>query len=236
MIKRLCLLVICVCFLSGESLAQHLYYKTPDAQTVRQFSDSANRVFNLDPTTLLRKQFDYILKFYPGMEVKYIRVKFRKSPAIAEVRPKFSAIFKLAEQRGYTVYFSTGTKTTLDSILLNNLSFNAQLGLIASQVSVIEDMSTGGFFNFVGWYFKQLTRSGRKKIVKEAELRTLEVGLGYQLLALNREYDTKLRIDNWLSTKGYANYFKHYRGQSMKPQKVINLMNDLPVYVSKTYK
>ena len=42
----------------------------------------------------------------------------------------------------------TQTKTTLDSVLLNNLSFNAQLGLIANQVSVIEDMSTGGFFNF----------------------------------------------------------------------------------------
>ena len=170
------------------------------------------------------------------MRLKSIRVKYTNSATIVKTKPQFSSIFKLPGQRAYTITFSKQTRTTLDSVLLGNLSFNAQLGLIANQVSIIEDMSTGGFFNFIAFYVKQLSRKGKKSIVKEAELKTLEVGLGHQLLALNREYDEKLRISNWSTTKGYANYFKHYRGQSMKPQKVLNFMNDLPVYVSNNYK
>jgi hypothetical protein len=236
MTKRLWIIIGLLFFLARESKAQYLYYKNPDAQTIRQFSDSANRVSNIDSTSILRKQFNYILKFYPKMRVKNILVKYTKSSRVVDVKPKFGSIFKLPQQRTYTVYFSKKTKTTLDSILLNNLSFNAQLGMIANQVSVIEDMSTGGFFNFIGWYFKHLGRGGRKDIVKEAELKTLEVGLGYQLLAYNQEAEEKLQINNWLSTKGYGNYFKHYRNQNMRSQKVLNFMGDLPAYVSHNYR
>lgn len=236
MIKRTLIFLLLFFFFPKHYRAQYLYYKNPDVQMIRRFSDSANRVSNIDSNSLLRKQFNYVLKFYPKMRVKCIIVKYTTSSTVVDVRPKFGSIFKLPGQRTYTIYFSKKTKTTLDSALLNNLSFNAQLGMIANQVSVIEDMATGGFFNFMGWYFKHLTRNGRKKIIKEAELKTLEVGLGHQLLAFNKESQEKLQINNWLTTRGYANYFKHYRNQAMKPQKVINFMNDLPVYVSNNYK
>jgi hypothetical protein len=170
------------------------------------------------------------------MRVKNILVKYNKSSSIARVKPKFASIFKLPGQRVYTVYFSKQTKTTLDSVLLDNLSFNPQIALIANQVSIIEDLSTGGFFNFVGFYFKQLSVKGKKEVKEKAELKTIEVGLGYQLLALNYQYEEKLEINNWTSTKGYTNYFKHYRGQSMKPRRVTNFLNDFPIYVSNSYK
>lgn len=236
MIKRVFIFFVFLFFMSLANHAQFLYYKNPDAQTVSLFRDSANRVNNIDSNSLLRKQFNYVLKFYPKMRVKNIRVKYTKSSTIVETKPKFGSIFKLPQQRIYTVYFSKQTKTTMDSVLLTNLSFNAQLGMIANQVSVIEDMSTGGFFNFIGWYFKHLSRKGQKDIIKEAELKTLEVGLGHQLLAYNKECDDKLQISNWQTTKGYGNYFKHYRNMALKPQKVSNFMSDLPVYVSNNYK
>lgn len=236
MIMRLGILFLFILFLPGKSHAQHMYYKNPDTQAIRPFKDSANRVFNIDSASLLRKQFDYVLKFYPKMRVKYIMVKYTASDVAVKTKPKFASIFKMPAQRVYTITFSKKTKTTLDSVLFDNLSFNAQLGLIANQVSIIEDMSTGGFFNFISFYFKQLTKKGRNSIKTEAELETLEVGLGYQLLALNRESEEKLQISNWSTTKGYSNYFKNYRDQSMKPQKVLNFMSDLPVYVSHAYK
>jgi hypothetical protein len=235
MLKRLFVFFGILLFLSRENNAQNIYYKNPDPQLVKQFYDSAHRVVNIDSNSLLKKQFDYILKFYPKMLVKNIEIKYNHSSSVVKTKPKFSSIFKLPAQRVYRIYFSKKTKTTLDSVLVENLSFNAQLGLIAMQVSVIEDMSTGGFFNFIGWYFKQLSSKAKRGLKTEAELKTLEVGLGFQLLALNKECDEKLEINNWLTTKGYANYTKHYRNQSMRPQKVINFMNDLPVYVSKQY-
>lgn len=236
MTERLFFILIPLFIFVQKNNAQHQYYKTVTPDIVMQFNDSANRVSNLDQNSLLVKQFNYVLKFYPKMRVKNILVKYNTSSSIARVKPKFASIFKLPGQRIYTVYFSKQTKTTLDSVLLDNLSFNPQLGLIANQVSVIEDLSTGGFFNFIGFYFKQLSLKGKKQIKEEAELKTIEVGLGYQLLALNYQYEEKLEITNWMSTKGYTNYFKHYRNQSMKPQRVINFLNDFPVYVSNNYK
>jgi hypothetical protein len=149
MIKRVWWIVALVFFLVREGQAQHRFYKNPDKQVMLLFKDSADRVTNLDPGSLLRKQFDYILAFHPRMQAKAIQVKYRSSPKVVRTRPKFSSIFKMPGQRIYTITFSTGTKTTLDSVLLNNLSFNAQLGLLANQVSMIEEMSTGGFFNFI---------------------------------------------------------------------------------------
>jgi hypothetical protein len=234
MIKQAGIALLFVFCFTG-SYSQHLYYKNPDAQVINKFTDSANRVINIEANSILKKQFDYVLKFYPKMLLKNIVVKFNHSPHVVRTRPKFSSIFKLPEQRDYIISFSKSTKTTLDSVLIENLRFNSQLGLIAIQVSIIEDMSTGGFFNFIGWYFKQLSRKGQRKLRAEAELKTLEVGLGYQLLAYNKEFDEKLKIDNWLAIKGYSNYFKHYKGRSMKPQKILNFMSDLPVY-GKVYK
>lgn len=236
MIKRVLLLLSLLFFFGEESRAQFLYYKNPAVQTVSEFRDSANRVNNIDSNSLLRKQFNYVLKFYPKMRVKNIHVKYTKSSRIVDIKPKFGSIFKLPQQRSYTIYFSTQTKTAMDSVLIKNLSLNAQLGMIANQVSVIEDMATGGFFNFIGWYFKHLGKKGKKEIVREAELKTLEVGLGHQLLAYNKEWEEKLQISNWQSTKGYGNYFKHYRNMRLKPQKVTNFMSDLPVYVSNNYR
>ncbi len=220
----------------GNYKAQHLYYKNPDSRIIMTFRDSTNRLMNVDTGSLLARQFSYVLKFYPNLQVKNIVIQFKPSSKTVHTKPKFGAIFKLPEQRVYSVTFSRGTGTTLDSILIDNLSFNSQLGLIANQVSIVEDLATGGFFNFVGWYIKHLTHSGSKKILTDAEEKTLEVGLGYQLLSYNKECEEKLKIENWNSTKGYTNYMRHYRNRAMKPQLIINLMNDLPVYVSKTYK
>lgn len=230
-------LIMVILFMAIRSLnAQYMYYKNPDQAIIMQFRDTANRVTGIDSNSVLKKQFNYLFKFYPKMLVKTIRIEFNRKEDVVKVKPKFSSIFKMPSQRVYTIYFSKSTKSTLDSVLLENLSFNAQLGLLATQVSVIEDLSTGGFFNFIGWYFKHIGHSGMKRIRADAERRTLEVGLGYQLLALNKELEEKLKIDNWMDTKGYANYMHHYKNRNMKAQTILNFMVDMPVYRSHTYK
>lgn len=238
MIRHLSFLTGFLFFSLINGHAQHLYYKTVDPQLLTSFYDTAHRVIlkNLDSTNILKKQFDYVLKFYPKMLVKNIVVDFKKSSSVAKTRPKFSSVFKSPVQRVYKITFSKNTNSTLDSVLLQNLSFNSQIGLIAHQISMIEDLSTGGFFNFVAFYFKNLSHAGMKRIYLDAEEKTLEVGLGYQLLDLNKENLENLKIENWTDTKGYTNYMRHYKNRPMKPSLVINFINDMPVYVAHPYK
>ena len=218
--------------------AQHIYYKNPQADLIKTFNDSAYRCIILNPqnNSIIEHQLGYLLKFYPSMPFKNIVVKMKKASYTVKIQPKFTSVFKSPNQRIYKLYIGTGTKSTLDSVLINTLSFNSQLGMLANQLSLMEDLSAGGFFNFLGWYSKNLTHKGRRKLYREAELKTLDLGLGYQLLAYNTEFLERLKIENWQSTRGYTYYMKHYRNYLMKPSLILNFISDLPVYQSNTYK
>ena len=238
MLKKLLLPCLFAWLFAGTAIAQHRYYKNPDSTIVKQFKDSLNRTVLLaaDSSGRLLSQFNYVLGFYPKMLVGSIEVEFRNSIAVAKVKPQFSSIFKAPKDRVYKITFSRSTESTLDSVLIHKLGYNAQLGLIAMQVSHIEDFSTGGLFNFLGWYIKRLSRRARNRMDADAELKTLEVGLGYQLLALNRENAEKLKIENWQNTRGYASYVKYTRNRAMKPDMVANFISDLPIYITQQYK
>ncbi len=236
MIRDLILLPLLLCL--SQTHAQHIYYKTPDAEIVRNFSDSANRVLIRDTAgnELLKNQMAWVLRFFPDLQVKNIEVVFKPSGRIAHTKPFFSDLLKAPSQRIYRITFSNSTHSTADSAVLANLSFNAQLGLIAREMSQVEELSRSGFLDHVIWYFRQLSRRGRNRIFREAETRTLEIGLGYQLLALNTETARKLQIDHWQNAKGYASYVKYTQTPAMKPQQISDLLSDLPVYVKQTYK
>lgn len=237
MLKRL-LFIAFIVFCSQKNYSQDIYYKCPNKSLVMSFGDSANRVrlIGMDSGNILRKQFNYVLKFYPKMLVKHIVIDYNQSSTVVKTRPTFSSIFSPPSQRVYKISFSKNTKSTMDSVILKNLSFNSQLGLIAHQVSVIEDYSTSGIFYMLGWYFKLHSAKEKKTHYLETEEKTLEVGLGYQLLSLNKETESKLRIEHWTNTKGYAYYAKHLADLPMRSDMILNFISDLPVYVNHQYK
>ncbi|HQQ93711.1 MAG TPA: hypothetical protein PLQ93_04085 [Bacteroidia bacterium] len=233
------LILLFLLFSSGFYLnAQHIYYKHPDSSIVSRFSDSTGRLrfCGGDSNVILVKQMAYLLKFYPHMLLKRIDLKYKKSSSTIRVKPTFRSVFKAPEQRVYKMILSKGTGSTLDSVLIHNLGFNAQLGLLSVQLSQIEDLSAGGFFNFLYWGGRQFSHKGLRKIYRDAELKSLELGMGYQLLAYNTEFLERLKIENWQSTKGYRYYMEHYRNFLMKPAMIENFLGDLPVYMSHSYK
>jgi len=215
---------------------QHIYYKKLSPTIVQQFVDSTGRVTIYKKDSLLYHQISYVLRFYPNMLLENIIINKKPTKHIANTRPTFFSIFKMPGRRSYKITFSEFTNSTMDSVLLNNLDFNAQIGLIANQISLIEDLSTGGFFNFVSFYFKKMSANGNNRLVRISEDKTLEVGLGYQLLSLNEECIEKLKIEKWQSVIGYSTYIKYYRNRPMKLDLLQDFINDLPVYVQQNYK
>lgn len=226
------------CFHLFQGKAQSIHFKNPNPDFVKNFNDSANRiqVLNPDSGSLLEHQYAYLLRFYPRLLFKRIEIKFVKSRHPVKIQARFNSWFKAPELRQYRVLYSKNTGSTMDSVLLDNLNFNAQLGFAANQISTIEDLSTGGFFNFLYWYFRTWTKKGRKKIYRNSEYRSIEMGLGYQVIAFNSQFFEALEIDNWQSSKGYSTYTKHHRNLPMKTALIQNLMADLPVYMMNNYK
>ncbi len=236
--KNFTIFLLLALFLNKPTFSQNIYYKIVNDSVLPQFKDTANKIIiaNADSSLNFKNKFSYALKFFPKMEFQEIRIKFRKSRKVVKIKPTFVSNFKAPKQRVYKIYYSNLTETTLDSVLFKNLSLNAQIGLIALQVSRIEDFRTGGFFDFVAWHFKQLSTKSKNKINYDDELRAIEAGLGYQLLSLSKENEEKLKIEKWQSVKGYSNYIKHNKNRSMSAEIISNFVNDQPIYHAQQYK
>ena len=237
MLKLKLTLLLFLLFIFKINVAQHQYYKTVSADITAQFIDTTKRIlFKVpDSTNTYAPIFNYVLRFYPTMLFKNVKIYFLPSQKITKIKPTFSSIFKAPQNRTYKLYFSTISNTTLDSVLLKNLSYNAKVGLVAREVSHVQDLSTTHFFGFIAWYFKHTSRKAINKAEYDAELKTLEAGLGYQLLNLANETNFKLRIEKWKSPVGYSNYVTKYGGRYMLPETISNFISDMPIYVSNQY-
>jgi hypothetical protein len=145
-------------------------------------------------------------------------------------------MFQSPQKRNYRICLSSSALSALDSVTLEDLNVDSRVGLIGRELSKIEDLSTSGFFDMLSWYFKQLSKRGKNKVEKDAELKTLEVGLGYQLLELRKENDEKLVIENWKDPNAYAYYFKHHKKRYMDAETIQVFLYDLPVYATHNYK
>ncbi|MDP1801290.1 MAG: hypothetical protein Q8L81_08060 [Bacteroidota bacterium] len=236
--KHLAFFALLLFFLAKTGFSQNIYYKNVNDSVLPQFKDTANKIIiaNGDSTFNLKNKFAYVQRFFPKIEFQNIKIKFKKSQKVVTIKPTFASIFKAPKQRIYKIYYSNLSETTLDSVLITNLSLNSQIGLIAIQMSRIEDFRTGGFFDFVAWHFKQLSTKAKNKINYDDELRAIEAGLGYQLLALSKENEEKLKIEKWKNVKGYAHYLKHNKNRSMSAEIISNFVNDQPVYHAQQYK
>lgn len=215
--------------------AQQRYYNHVTEDIVMQFKDSSNRVITSPEDSIRKYQFNYVLSFFPNILVKNISLDYRFTKNIVSSRARLFSVVKNPSQRRYKVTFSKSTASSMDSVIIHTLSFDSQIGLIANQISIIEDLSTGGVFNFLKFYARRMTAKGKNKIYRDAEERTLEVGLGNQLLAYNLEFIDKLKIENWQSISGYDNYIRYYRNRPMKPDLVRTFLSDLPVYIQNRY-
>lgn len=236
--KHLLLSILSALFFTTPGFSQNIYFKKVNDSILSNYKDTANKIIivNGDSTFNLKNKFSYALNFFPKMEFQNIKIIFRKSQKIVKIKPTFASIFKAPNQRTYKIYYSKLTQTTLDSVLLKNLSLNSQIGLIAVQLSRMEDFRTGGFFDFVGWYFKQLSGKAKNKINYDDEMGAIEAGLGYQLLWFSKENEEKLKIEKWTNVKGYSNYVRNNKNRSMSPEIISNFLSDQPIYNSKQYK
>ena len=238
MLKIKLTLIVVLFFVFKSSVGQHQYYKIVTPAIANEFRDTTKKIIfkTTDSTVDYIPTFNYVLRFYPNMLFKNVKVYLKPSQKITKIKPTFSSIFKAPQNRTYKLYFSTLTSTTQDSVLLKTLTYNSKVGLIAKQVSHLQDMSTTHFFGFIGWYFKHLSRKAVNKMEYDAEFKTLESGLGYQLLSLANENGEKLKIEKWKGTVGYSAYIKQTEGKYMSPETINNFINDMPIYVSSQFK
>ena len=220
--------------------AQHIYYKRMIKDSLPLFHDSLKKISFVFKDSTYKEDFslhfNYVLRFFPTIEFDQIKVIFKPSKRVSHVKPSFWCFFQAPQNRKYKIIFSSKSNPTLDSVIMKNLSFNAQLGMIASEIGSVKDLSTDGFFELIGWHFKQIFRKSRKALEHENDIKVMEAGCGYLLLVLSEEEEEKLQITRWHNAHAYAHYFRHYKNHFMTPDGIRNFIRDMPVYVTHKYR
>ena len=114
-----------------------------------------------------------------------------------------------------------------DSILLKNLSFNSQVGVIGHELSHIVFYNKRHGIYFIKLFFMHLNKKAIDKFEYDTDMRCIEHGLGYQLLSWSKEVRLKLNIIKW---KGINDLKDNGRERYMNPESIIKTMQQLKIY------
>jgi hypothetical protein len=190
------------------------------------FNDSLLLNKQIDPT--FKQQISGALLYYP--ELKNIKIKFRvkKNLSPLAARPVIWAIFQKPKNRQYIVIISNQTMERLEPILLKNLSFNAQVGVLGHEISHVLEYNRKKSGFFIKLLFWQLSKKKMDIFENNTDRRTIEQGLGYQLLAWSTEVRQNLKIKQWkgANTEGVGVERERY----MSPQTIEKIMDSLDLY------
>jgi hypothetical protein len=141
------------------------------------------------------------LLFYPILKDAKIKIRVKKAKTPLTARPRIWAIFQRPSQRKYLITISSETIGRLEPILLKNLSFNAQIGVLGHEMSHIVDFHQRKGVFFIRLAAMHLSRKAIDKFENDTDKRCIEHGLGYQLLDWSTEVRTKLKVTQWNGKK-----------------------------------
>lgn len=173
--------------------------------TPQKHIDTVFLAKNQDPTfyknkkidTAFHQQIKTALLFYPELKDAHITFKVKQSKSPLSARPSIWAAFQKPKNRRYIIIISTQTIKRLEPILLKNLSFNAQIGVLGHEISHVADFHQRKGIYFVKLLISHLSKKAMDKFENDTDRRCIEHGLGYQLLAWSTEVRQNLKISQW---------------------------------------
>lgn len=121
------------------------------------------------------------LSHYP--ELRDVHIEFVQTETMIPLssRPKVFTKMKSPEQHKYLVVISTKSTASLEKVLLKNLPFNAQVGVLGHELGHTVFYLNKGFFDVLRIGISYLFPGYRETFEKDTDRRTINHGLGYQL-------------------------------------------------------
>lgn len=196
--KFFCLLFCCL-FAIDVSHAQtpvKVFY--PDSLSDSQFQELKTKFGNEKTLPVgFEKQALTALSYFP--ELKDVEIIFKVEDKITPLasRPFFWTMFRKNGKRTYIIIISRKSNSFLTPILLQNLSYNAQIGVLGHELSHISDFNNKKFGEMFSVMFGHLSKKQVDRFEYNTDQICIDHGLGYQLLAWSREVRKNLKITNW---------------------------------------
>lgn len=209
------------------------------------FAQDPNKVFYTDSTRFYTKNdiiylnkiipiefkdaIHIAFQYYPELNKTGINLRVKKIISPLAARPTFWAIFRKASKRKYIITISSSTNAKLTPILLKNLGFNSQVGVIGHELGHISFYQSKRGIYFIRLALMHLSKRAIDKFEFDTDKRVIDHGLGFQLLSWSIEIRGKLGLKQW----GGSNSREAIRERYMNPLTIMNYMNTLPIYILK---
>ncbi len=150
-----------------------------------------------------REQILIALKYYPELRETRIVFRNKKIKTTMACRPNFFSFFKPHKKRLYIIIISNKENRKEKGVLLKEVPFNAQIGVIGHELAHVADYGSKNMGELIKFGIDYLSKDKKRIIEHKTDSITIAHGLGWQL------YDfSKFIITESKASVSYKNYKK----------------------------
>ena len=204
-------------------------------------SDAANKQVIIDSLQKFRnkkeipQQFEKpiltALSYFPELKEVHIIFKIKKARTGLATKPDFSGVFQRKNHRTYIITISNETIDTLRPLLLQNLTFEQQVGVIGHELSHVVDFNSQNFPQTIGVGIGHISKRYLDKMEFNTDRICIQHGLGKYLLAYSKHVREVMHVHNWRGSdyvnKGNGNgKYERY----MNPDTIEKIMREMETH------
>ena len=167
------------------------------------------------------------LTYYPELDNTKIKFRIKKQASPLTARPTIFSVFQKASKRKYIITISDKTNSKFSSIILKNLSFNSQIGVLGHELGHISFYGKKRGLYFLKLTLMHLSKKSIDTFEYTTDMICIEHGLGYQLLSWSKEVRLKLNLIHW---KGIKQLEENGRERYMNPTSITKEISENKVY------
>ncbi len=135
------------------------------------------------------------LSHYPQLKEVPITFKFKKAKVAHTSQPKPSSLLRARKHRKYEIIISNELKESLHPTMLANMPYNAQIGVLGHELAHTAEYETMSNWELMGLAVKYLFKKFRIRFERATDQRTIDHGLGRQLLEWSKTVHHHLTAD-----------------------------------------
>ena len=171
------------------------------------------------------------LSYFPELKNVHIVFRIKKAYSSLTTKPNFAGVFKRKDHRTYIITISNETIDTLRPLLLQNLTFEQQVGVIGHELSHVVDFNSKNFPQTLGVGIGHISKKYLDKMEFNTDRICIQHGLGKYLLAYSKHVRETMHVHNWRGSdfvnKGNGNgKYERY----MNPETIEKTMKEMETH------
>ncbi len=137
------------------------------------------------------------LSYFPELKNVHIVFRIKKAYSGFTTKPNFAGVFKRKDHRTYIITISNETIDTLRPLLLQNLTFEQQVGVIGHELSHVVDFNSKNFPQTIGVGIGHISKKYLDKMEFNTDRICIQHGLGKYLFAYSKHVRETMHVHNW---------------------------------------